>query len=426
MSPEARRPVATGPSPDDVAPAEDVGAETAERYAYQHRYAAVIACGLLDEDSGITEVFCEHHEDILVKTASARYRGIQVKTREPGLEQWKTGSLEIRKSLARFACLERDFGEHFDAYTVATDHQFFRGKKNGSNLLHVLETAKSCATKTAPKALRPLIKQVAHDAECSQQVAFRTLQKTRCDDSLPKKAEIRRHLMQAVCETWPKAADVAYRRVPALADGLANAVYAASSLQHKQSLLLYLGVVADTPPEGGADTLTATVEGKRLSREKVAALLNELLDAPELIHFDGIAPPRALKQHNSPMLLKLTAGDFTAVGIANARDLAAAALNQHLQWAEKYGQAEALRRYHHISAIVQNEATQVYEEAVSKKNALGVLMLKELRARLESRRDKEGAGLFGCTDEHLLGYAFMLTDYCKIWWSPVFSIEQAS
>lgn len=411
-------------APPETVPTEDVGAETLERFAYQHRYTAIAACALLVSESDVVEVYCEHLEDVLVKLATGYFHGIQVKTKEPGLEQWKASSPEMLRSLARFAQLESTLGNHFAVYTLATDHQFFRAKKNGRNLPHMLDVARAHDdSKPLPKPLARLVNAVAKRAKCSGATVVAALRKTRCDDGRPKKADARRQVMDAICASLPEAADVPYWRIGKLADVLTAAVFEASSLKHKQSLPLYLGF-ADA--KTCADKiLAAMVEGKRLTKAKVRALLLGMLSTPEMLEIDeAAAPPHALSPGDSPLTQKLSAGDFSSVSIANARDMFSAALNQHLRWVGKYGQKEALKRYHHISGIVQNEAAQAYEETVHVQSTSGLPMLKELRARLEERRDKEGGGLFGCTDEHLLGYAYMLTDACKVWWSKPFTLRQ--
>ena len=60
------------PKPDSVPATGDPGDETASRYRYQWMYAAIVCCALLDDTANVVEVFCEHHEDILTKTATAR------------------------------------------------------------------------------------------------------------------------------------------------------------------------------------------------------------------------------------------------------------------------------------------------------------------------------------------------------------------
>ena len=73
------------PTPEVTSPTEDVGADTGARFAYQDAWAATLACALLSEPPPITDVWCEHHEDILLKQPDGLFHGVQVKTRESGV-----------------------------------------------------------------------------------------------------------------------------------------------------------------------------------------------------------------------------------------------------------------------------------------------------------------------------------------------------
>jgi hypothetical protein len=71
----------TVPAPDTVPATGDPGDDTANRYRYQWTYAAIVCCMLLDDTLDVTEVFCEHHEDVLSKHTDGTFSGLQIKTR---------------------------------------------------------------------------------------------------------------------------------------------------------------------------------------------------------------------------------------------------------------------------------------------------------------------------------------------------------
>lgn len=52
-------------SPEHVLSIKDKGDDTQNRFRYQNACACFISLNLLTEESYFTEVFCEHHEDIL-------------------------------------------------------------------------------------------------------------------------------------------------------------------------------------------------------------------------------------------------------------------------------------------------------------------------------------------------------------------------
>jgi len=67
------------PNPEDVLSQRDPGDDMQRRLRYQAAYGALICLELMDEID-CAQVFCEHHEDFLIKKLSGKYTGIQVKT----------------------------------------------------------------------------------------------------------------------------------------------------------------------------------------------------------------------------------------------------------------------------------------------------------------------------------------------------------
>ncbi len=128
-------------SPEHVLDDNDLGDETFRRYRYQATYAAILALGMIRRDATIIELFAEHHDDILLKQQSGRFNAVQVKTQQPGGTAFKSSDEEIRTALGKFIKDERVFGNSFEAYTIVTNHQFFK-KDNKSSLYFLIEKAK--------------------------------------------------------------------------------------------------------------------------------------------------------------------------------------------------------------------------------------------------------------------------------------------
>jgi hypothetical protein len=72
----------------------DPGDDMQRRLRYQASYGALLCLDLL-ADEEIVEIFCEHHEDFLVKKSVGQYVGVQVKTRLP--EDGEEESVEIEE-----------------------------------------------------------------------------------------------------------------------------------------------------------------------------------------------------------------------------------------------------------------------------------------------------------------------------------------
>jgi len=120
-------------TPDD----NDPGDETARRYRYQWTYAAITCCMLPDDTYDLTEVFCEHHEDVLLKHNDEAFTGLQIKTRASGQPVWKTSEPYIKKSCVRFVSLEYQFPDKFREFRFLTNHPL-HSANNGKDLSYVL------------------------------------------------------------------------------------------------------------------------------------------------------------------------------------------------------------------------------------------------------------------------------------------------
>ena len=126
------------PSPESAISCNDPGDETANRYRFQWTWAAIMCCSLLEADRDIEEVFCEHHEDVLLKHRDGSFTGHQVKTR--GIDQpvWKSSDEPVRNSCVRFAKLERDFPDRFRNFCFLTNHPLHTAG-NSKDISYVLQ-----------------------------------------------------------------------------------------------------------------------------------------------------------------------------------------------------------------------------------------------------------------------------------------------
>jgi hypothetical protein len=75
------------PSPENTVASGDPGDETANRYRFQWTWAAVVCCMILDDTEDVEEVFCEHHEDVLLKHRDGSFTGQQGRCRTLGSPQ---------------------------------------------------------------------------------------------------------------------------------------------------------------------------------------------------------------------------------------------------------------------------------------------------------------------------------------------------
>jgi hypothetical protein len=68
-----------------------------------------MCCLLLDSTEDAVELFCEQHEDVLLKHADGTFSGLQLKTRDDDQRLWSTTDEDLLSSFAKFAKLETLF-----------------------------------------------------------------------------------------------------------------------------------------------------------------------------------------------------------------------------------------------------------------------------------------------------------------------------
>lgn len=89
MTPHGTENVPHGPDPVTTPADADPGADTSGRFRYQAGYAALLAVGMLDEAPGVSAVYCEHHDDVLLELDDGRCDAIQVKSQADGVAPLK-------------------------------------------------------------------------------------------------------------------------------------------------------------------------------------------------------------------------------------------------------------------------------------------------------------------------------------------------
>lgn len=402
----------SGHTPDLVPACGDPGDETARRYRFQWTYAAIVCCMLLDKTEEVEEVFCEHHEDVLIKHTDGTFSGLQIKTRESDQDVWKTTDDPVRASCARFVKLEAEFPGQFRAFHFLTNHPLYSAE-NGKDLRYVLKMIKEAGSVNCLSG--PVLKflnLIAKEAGCAVTLAYTALSKTTADDSLPKLADIEIRLVNTLTAIWARAADSSHASVLRAARHLSSECGRASSLAHQDVLPAYLPVKANLVET----ELAARLTGKRFDCARLLHLLDSGLDQTATLegHPEAFTEPGT--GTTDLLLRKLDAGGFSAVSSNSAVDLRDKADYLGIVWTKKHGRVSGLQRYGHVRSVVLSDAGRAFEAAKTKDHHFGVQMLSELRSRFQQRRT-EGIQLYECSNEHLEGFAYSLTSQCKVQWS---------
>lgn len=399
-------------APDQTTAPNDPGDDTARRYRFQWTWAAIVCCMMFDDTQDVVEVFCEHHEDVLLKHRDGQFTGHQIKTRESDQPLWKASDEQVKNSFARFVELEGDYPGHFRAFRFLTTHPL-HVVRNAQAVGFVLETIAASATVAdLPAPVAAWLRRIACQTNQSETVAFRALKKATASDDLPKLRDSFARLAEAVTGSWPAAVDSSHQSVQRAAAALIDECGKASSLDHQRILPAYLPAVIN-PVEM---ELLARIDGKRMTVKRVGAVLSAGLNATASLVGDPSSRTEPGQGSTELMYKKLDAGGFSSVSRNSAEDLRDKADYLGIAWTKQHGRAKGLERYDHIRSIALSDAARAFEATRTTSRRFGPAMREDLRRRFSERRTRKDL-LFDCSDEHLEGVVYSLTAQCKVQWS---------
>jgi hypothetical protein len=406
MSNSAARP------PDETLGHDDPGDETARRYRFQWTWAAITCCAMLDDTDDVVEVFCEQHEDVLVKHRDGKFSGHQVKSRDSAQPVWKADDAQIKGAFARFVQLDVKYAEFFRAFRFLTNHPL-HSAENAKSLPYVLsKIAEAPTVAQLPSPVAKWLRSIAKEANETEISAFHALKKATARDDLPKLQDSFIRLVDALTGgCWAEAQDCSHAAIRRAAQALVDECARASALDHQQVLPTY--IIAMNKPEAAVEVCIA---GKRMTTARVQSVLTGGFNsaAPLVGNPDLRVEPG---QGSADLLLqKLDAGGFSAVSCNSAEDLRDKADYLGIAWTKKHGRTKGLDQYEHVRSVALSDAARAFEAEKKDAERFGPAMREDLRRRFKERR-AQGEQLFDCTDEHLEGIAYSLTAQCKVQWS---------
>lgn len=422
------------------------------RLRYQAIRAVMLALSLLDAEAESEEVFCEHHEDVVIKKRNSRFIGEQVKTKLDEGGPLRAIDEEVAKSIRRFVSLERRHGCFFDGYVLGSNAGFWDEDKTTSSLPHLLKITSEAADGSAPKKVVDYLKKLFPKPRITKKAKAQPAPATNPGDGSASgngqpmdplkeweesielgKAVFRklraetlpslRDMKSALIDMLPKFQEVGdrlYSELDTIADALIADALKAAALPNESARDRYLAVF-DNPEQIRTNEVLA---GKRITRERLLVIIRQTLPAtPDLCtsdHFSVEQLPRGM----TTLEKKMAAGGLSIGNIGLAKDQKASTEYLLLQWLHRNGKAATDKRYQHLRTLVRSECQEAFDKTKTDGHAFGPAMLEEVRTRLRDRHQTEEASLFGCKYEHLLGMAGVLTEDCTLWWSEEFDIPE--
>jgi hypothetical protein len=405
---------------DTTVDSKDRGDDTLRRFKFQLTYAGIVSLSLLDNSSGVCEVFCEHHEDILVKLINGQFIGVQVKTRDLGLGPFETETESIWNCLKKFVALESRFPGRFLRFTIVSNAGFYNAKESVKNLKWIVGHAKggNGSEMLKPRSkTKTAINRLAKECKCSATDVISVLAKIELKgDAAPLNhvdldLENRLSLLTQVAEQTSGA-------IKEVAKKIIFKHLEASSLTSEPSLTeeyISLNSIEDEAKQ-------KVIDGKRITKELLEQLISQGLAHPVTLHLQAGDNLDGMPKETRKLVLKMDKGNISFENVGLQKDNKFAAEKHFISWIHKYGNEKASKQYGQVKLIVQNECQAAYDESFKKDEAFGTEMLRDLRKRLRGRLDAEKQSFFDCKQEHLLGMAGILTEECKVWWSEKFPI----
>ncbi len=411
--------------PGDILDTSDPGDDVQRRFRYQHAYAAIQCLKLLEPTSEFVAVYCENHEDVLLRRRNGQYVGVQVKTRQFAGEPFKANDSAVMKSVARFSRLEKDFPDKFDAFHFVTNHGFWNDVQDQRCLAFVVAQIRNrggIKGLSKSNALRAYVLAICDDHECEEGHVASALCKlvlVGFDSDLERSYRDLRDVVAATGELGSHS----HGTVGRIADNLVFHAYEASSLVQGGDVADLYTLVGDF--EGHRQALV--LAGKMITADRVQSLIAEWLTetAENLLISARLVPEGLLPPGFDILTEKLERGGLQAARVDKVKDFKASMESLYLRWRYKYSLDEANRRLSHVKTLVEDDCIEA-EIATQGGTIYAPAMYTTLRQRLSARVAGNSHPLFGATEEHLVGAAAMLTEECRVWWSERFELRSVS
>lgn len=411
------------PEPGETLDKDDPGDDVQLRFRYQHSFAAIQCLRLLSPAGDLAAVYCENHEDVLLRKLTGKYDAVQVKTRKFKAEPFRADDEAVRKSIARFAFLEGKFPGWFDTFHFVTNHGFWDKTADDRCLPYLLGKIKERGgLKHLPKTnmLRKFVSTICETYGCEEVAVVSAILKL----SLCGRESDLEHTYRDLLDAIGQQRDYRHRpltTISRIADNLIYMVYQASSKKTAGAAMDIYALVRDYDAQ--RDKLV--LAGKTITAERVEELIaNSLADTAEnLLVSSGCIPDTSLPPGYDVMTEKMSAGGLELDRVNRVKDYKASLEALYIRWGHKNGVDVANERLQHIKTMVLDDCVEAKIANERSSELYASAMYVDLRARLEARTKRNDLPLFGCSMEHLLGAAGALTEECKVWWSSPFELK---
>lgn len=403
-------------SPDQILSRKDKGDETQNRFRYQNACACFISLNLLSEDRKFSELYCEQHEDILLKLNNGKFSGVQIKTKNLDLTPFDLNDEAIYNSFKRFVEHEINFPDKFESYVFATNAGLLKSDSKGAQeYINWLKSSDITTVQNSRKDFGKITKKIAKELDVQIETVVNSLVKVGFKDKLPHDSDIYDRI--TVKLGYTKECKSSFIRViRGITDKLIKLHDDASSLKIESDYLFLSG----NPEE---ELTKEKIEKKRITLEKLLYVITEeiKLDKNNLIRVPINSTIGSIPKSDKVLEKKMDFGNITVDNINLIKDqkYAFEALITERFYKD---QDQTEKDYNHLRQVALNESQMSFDETYDNINVFGMKMLNDLRKRIHNRHLSSIDTFRGCEIEHVFGLIAILTEECKIWWSDKFEL----
>ena len=413
-------------TPDNIRDSSDVGDQIQRRFRYQAVYAAVIAIELLKENSELEKVYCEHHDDILVRRKDGKFIAIQVKTREQGRDALKSTDEEVKKSILKFMKLNSKYGNQFSKFVIVSSVGFWKNKKNQRNLDYLRELALEYSKIDIPRQEirnyhNNLMKHKKR-ADMTEELDFNEkdveLVLARLELQTASAIEDIEMRLQLIIGSLDYFKERTILEVKKATEALIERTSKAGALSHEfKERDIYKLFKEPKEFEDGV-----AIKGKLITSQIVEEIIKSAFVDRIVLKGGNYITPDELPKEMRVGRKKMAAGQVKLGNISLINNQKNAAEHLLVKWFHRYEAKDAQDKYKQVALIVHTECAESFSETYNKEIPFGERMLKNVRKRIRTRYREERDLFFNCRYEHLMGFVGILTEDCTIWWSDCFDL----
>jgi hypothetical protein len=406
------------PNPTHQLAANDSGAETLRNFQYQCAYGVILLTSAILKTNDYRAVWCEQEDDLLAEIDDNKFDSFQVKTQAPEYGHWDVGKKGFIKAISVFAHLEASFPGSIRWFNFVSNALLLDSTdpklahKCPALLAEEVQKAKVLADlKTAHKKI---ILKLSKAAKQTEETIFAVFKRLRFAQSPSRDSFI----AELAANHLPLLEPCKTASIPKIKRAVRNVI----------SLVEEASSLASQAPSRHYACLTRGDRNdpqllmKRVCIQKFEQSLNEIIKPgfryiPAISESDFARTDRDFQRFAKK--LKKGGIEFYADTLRNQATTAEAIL---LEIATRGPEGKSL--VDHLRVMVKAECDLAHLQASKTSEPYGSEMLRTVSNNFIAMATNDPGKACQQPHEVLLGMAAILTEDCKVWWSPRFTIEE--